>query len=107
MVAAGSPGEVAMPPRPAFSWGPNGTNRFECVACQSTRCMRVKVKRTDGSDYETEFASCYWCGLMYHHAGRLPVFMPGGPGNFHGYQVEQPAAAAPAINKTVGPDGRS
>lgn len=95
-----------MSPRPAFTWGPDGKDRFECVACRSTRCTRVTVKRADGSNYETEFASCYWCGVLYHRAGPLPVFKPSGPGNFHNHQVERPATAAPATSKTVDPDGR-
>lgn len=68
-----------MPPRPAVQMDPTsrGVYRFKCTACESTRCVRVTVKRPDGSGYETEFISCYWCSVMYHHAGPTPVFDPG------------------------------
>lgn len=64
-----------MGPRPAFT-AVNGEYTFSCTACESTRCTRVTVKRPDGRSYETEFVSCYWCGVMYHHVGAVPVFDP-------------------------------
>lgn len=53
-----------------------GVSRFKCTACESTRCVRVTVKRPNGTTYETEFLSCYWCGVMYHYAGPTPIFDP-------------------------------
>ena len=74
---------LSMAPRPAIVTE-RGVSRFKCTACESTRCERVTVKRPNGTKYETEFLSCYWCRVMYHHAGPTPVFDPRTtPPSFH------------------------
>ncbi|ABM94894.1 hypothetical protein [Methylibium petroleiphilum] len=104
-----------MCPRPAFE-SVGGKETFSCTACESTRCTRVAVKRPDGRSYETEFVSCYWCGVMYHHAGAVPVFDPRsatprfhagqlGSGEPHGISAEAYAKikeAAERANKSKG-----
>lgn len=47
---------------------------FTCP-CGSNRAERVKVKRPDGSLYETEFAKCYTCCAMYHWPHPVPSYV--------------------------------
>lgn len=44
----------------------------------SKRSERVKVKRPDGSLYETGFARCYTCCAMYRWPDPVPAFIPDG-----------------------------
>lgn len=93
-----------MCPRPAFE-SVGGKETFSCTACESTRCTRVTVKRPDGRSYETEFVSCYWCGVMYHHAGAVPVFDQAPPA-FHSGHLAHPPPSPPQFTEPVNPFGR-
>ena len=39
--------------------------KFRC-ACGHPEAMRTKVRKPSGGTYETEFAECVLCRLMYH-----------------------------------------
>lgn len=54
--------------------------RFECAACGWAGCHRVAVRRVDGTHYQTEFAACDACLVIYHWPRELPTKgRPGGP----------------------------
>lgn len=69
---------------------------FTCP-CGSKRAERVKVKRPDGSPYETEFARCYACCAMYHWPHAMPNFIPSGPGCVS-YNDGQASSSAPQVS---------
>ena len=93
-----------MCPRPAFE-SVGGKETFSCTACESTRCTRVTVKKRNGILYETEFAKCSDCRVMYHHPGPLPVFDQAPPA-FHSGHLAHPPPSPPQFTEPVNPFGK-
>ena len=61
--------------------------RFKC-SCGHTEAMRVKVRKPSGVVYETEFAECVMCRLMYHW-----------PLALEGFKTRIPEAPAPSTRQ--------
>jgi transcription elongation factor Elf1 len=47
-------------------WKKGYWEHFKCPLCGSTKYVEVRVQKTNGHSYTTEFYQCFHCTVMFH-----------------------------------------